>query len=189
MIETDLARQIVAQPKIEKSYVDKVLSKEETDKIRELIRKTNLTRSDLLELTYMLGATETKLLNYSEWDRYIHLKYVIWICEFVKVAELLFDYEDDLKAQEAKCKTDGVKFEITANTKKLLENSKRLMEHNFKFLIDLYFNIARTSLSIGATGLLEILRNKYEITYPLGMGDSGIVQSSPQKKGFFKFGK
>ena len=40
------------------------------------------------------------------------------------------------------------------------------MEHNVKFLVDLYFNLARTTLSKGATGFLEILKNKYEISYP-----------------------
>jgi hypothetical protein len=50
--------------------------------------------------------------------------------------------------------------------KQLLYNNERLIEHNAKFLIDLYLNIGRTTLSLGGTGFLETLKNKYELTYP-----------------------
>ena len=74
---------------------------------------------------------------------------------------------------------------LSDRTRKLLSNNERLIEHNAKFLIDLYFNIARTTLSLGATGLLEILKNKYEIAYPNGQ----IQQHLPQEKqGLFNMG-
>jgi hypothetical protein len=43
-------------------------------------------------------------LNYSDWDRYIILKFFVWIREFTKVCEILYDYEDELKRQENICK-------------------------------------------------------------------------------------
>lgn len=172
----------------DRSFVDKLLAKEDVDRLRELTKKPKLCREDLLELLYLLTSTESKLLNLGEWDRYIMLKFFVWIREFIKIAELLYDYQDDLKRKEhlcANCKKydDDIKnrcicFEfkpsaqLTPRCKQLLYNNERLIEHNAKFLIDLYLNIGRTTLSLGGTGLLEILKNKYELTYPNAPGSN-----------------
>ena len=87
----------------EKSFIDKLLAKEESNRIRELIRKEKLGRSDLLELLYLLSGTEAKLLNYGPWDRYVILKFFVWIREFTKIAEMLYDYKDDLERKRIKC--------------------------------------------------------------------------------------
>lgn len=160
MIEQKIQQGLFQQP-TERSFIDKMLAKQDVDYIRELMRKERLNRSELLELLYMCLSTEAKLLNYDEWSRYVILKYFVWIREFIKVAELLFDYQDFLKKQEATGKIG-----LTERTKQLLDNNERLIEHNAKFLIDLYLNIGRTSLSLGATGLMELLTNKYEVVYP-----------------------
>lgn len=173
----------------DRTFIDKVLARKDIDDIRNIIRKVKLTREDLLELLYLLSGSEAKLLNYSAWDRYVILKFFVWIREFIKVAELLYDYQDDLKLKAGlcqicsleipkKCKCDKPKPKITLTerTIKLLYNNERLIEHNAKFLIDLYFNIGRSSLSIGATGLMEILKNKYELSYPQGFP---VMQPQP----------
>lgn len=168
----------------EKTFIDKLLAKEDVDRLRELIKEPKLKREQLLELLYLLGSTESKLLNYGEWERYVILKFFVWIREFIKVAELLYDYKDDLEKKEktcksckkfkkekgitdfCKCKTFQPSITLTDRTRQLLFNNERLIEHNAKFLIDLYLNISRTTLSLGATGIMEILKNKYEIAYP-----------------------
>ncbi len=178
----------------EKSFIDKLLAKQDVDRVRELIRKNNLSREDLLELLYLLSGNEAKLLNYGEWDRYIILKFFVWIREFVKVAEIMFDYQEDLKKKENTCKTCKKlkKTEETDNkcdcavfisssilsdrTKQLLHNNERYIEHNVKFLVDLYFNIGRTTLSLGATGIMELLKNKYEVVYPQQPVTTGLQQ-------------
>ena len=182
----------------EKSYIDKLLAKSDVDRIRELIRKNKLSREDLLELLYLLSGNEAKLLNYGEWDRYVILKFFVWIREFVKVAEIMFDYQEDLKTKENTCKTcdklEETKKEknkcgcdvfissitISKRTKQLLYNNERLIEHNVKFLIDLYLNIGRTTLSLGATGIMELLKNKYEVVYPQQTTSSNIQQPNAQ---------
>lgn len=160
----------------EKTFVDKILARSEVEQIRELIKKPHLTRSELLELLYLLSGTEAKLLNYGEWDRYVILKFFVWIREFIKVAELLYDYQDDLNERQK-----SGKITISKRTKQLLNNNVRLLEHNAKFLIDLYFNIGRTTLSVGATGFLEVLKNKYELSYPLGQAPGQqLPENRPQ---------
>lgn len=145
----------------EKTFIEKILSRQDVQEVRELIKKPRLKREDLLELLYMLSSIESKLWNYSEWDRYIMAKYFVWIREFVAVCEQLFDYKEDLSKKEKQGK-----IKLSERTIKIFENNMRLMEHNIKFLVDLYFNLGRTTLSLGATGFLEILKNKYEIHYP-----------------------
>ena len=178
--EESLERKIFSNSTGDKTFIDKLLAQKDVDAIRVIIKKSNLSREDMIELLYLLSSNESKMLNYGEWDRYIILKFFVWIREFVKLAELMFDYEDDLLEKEKK----GV-FVLSDRTKKLLKNNKRLIEHNVKFLIDLYVNIARTTLSLGASGFMEILKNKYEISYPEMKGVNTSTQDS--KGGLFSF--
>ena len=159
MIEEELKKGIFGQPK-DKTFIDKLLARSEIEKTKELIKKERLTRSELLELLYMCIGTEAKLVNLSDWDRYVVLKFFVWIREFIKVAELMYDMRDSFEAK----KKLGI--QLKPRTEIILLNNERLIEHNAKFLIDLYFNILRTTLSIGGTGFTEILNNKFEINYP-----------------------
>ncbi len=178
---------------IEKSFIDKILARGDIESIRSIIKKEDLKRKDFLELLYMLSSSEIKLVNFSPWDRYVILKFFVWIREFVKLAEILYDYQDDLKLKEDNAKKVAEKtkkpitFQLSKRTKKLIKNNERLLEHNIKFLVDLYLNIMRSSLSVGATGFLEILKNKFEVGYtqpqPQQMENRGSALSLKGKMG------
>jgi hypothetical protein len=159
-------------PQDEKTFIDKMVARQDVEALRELVKKNNLTRSEILEILYLLTSVESKLLNYSEWDRYIILKFFVWVREYAKVTELLFDYTDDLELNKH--------FTLSVRTKQLLSNNQRLIEHDVKFLVDLYLNIGRTSLSLGATGLMELLKNKFEVVYP----NQGMPQQEKQDRKF-----
>lgn len=210
--ENQLAGQIYQQNQ-EKSYMDKILSSKDVKEIRDIIKKPKLSRSDISELLYLISSNEAKLYNFDSWHRYVILKMFVWIREFIKVFELLFDYIEDLERMENTCKEctgfideehrkkEGLKdkqdkcvcipdsitgkierkVELTPRTKQLLDNCERLIQHNVKFLIDLYLNICRTSLSLGATGLLELIKNKFEFAY-----NQNTNQPKPESKGVFK---
>lgn len=156
MIEEAIARKMM-EGTPEKTFIDKILGKADTDRLKELVQKDPLARRDLLEILYLLGATESKLVNYSDWDRYIMLKFFVWVREFVKICELMYDYEEEI--------TQG-KMKLSPTAAQILKNNQRLMQHNAKFLIDLYLNMSRTTLSVGGMGILELLKNKFEISYP-----------------------
>lgn len=160
----------------EKTFIDKLLSKEDILRLKDLVKKNELSREEILELLYMLTSTESKLVNYSLWDRYVILKYFVWIRDFIKVAEEFYDYKEHLEELNKKDKQ-----KLTETTNQLLNQTRKLIEHNTKFLVDLYLNIARTTLSIGATGFMEILKQKFEIDYKNPMA----VGQTPEKKGFF----
>ena len=177
-IESELQRSIFSNTR-DKSFIDKLIARSEVDAIRDIVKNRHLTREQILEMFYLMLGIEAKLVNYSANDRYVILKFFVWIREFVKVAELLYDYEDDLELKDRTCVSCAKEvgkgcvcvvpkrsIALSDRTKKNLLNAERYIEHGAKFLVDLYLNIARTSLSLGATGFLEILKNKYEITYP-----------------------
>jgi len=186
----------------ERTAIDKVLAKDDINALRDLIKKPELTRSEILEILYLLSAAEAKLHNYSDWDRYIILKFFVWIRELVKIYERLIDYEDWLKEQEKTCRVCGLQiapviggktapctcdtpkpcFKLTERSIRLFKNNKLSMQHDIKFLVDLYVNIARSSMSVGGAGFLELLKNKFEIVYPQGQGLTEVQK--PQGGGF-----
>jgi len=162
----------------EKSFIDKVLGRKDIEDIREIMRKKRLTREDLLHLLYLMSATEAKLMNYGAWERYVTLKFYVWIRDFVSRLELLYDYHDFIeeisraeKNNLSKVKLKGEKtgrqavVPVNKRTIRMFENCMLLMEHNVKFLVDLYFNCTRTTLSVNAAAIKEILANQYEFTY------------------------
>lgn len=177
----------------DQSLIDKIVAKEDIDAIRAIIKRPKLTREDLLELLYLIAGTEAKLLSHDNWQRYVLLKYYVWLREFVKVAELLYDYQDNLKKRASSCGSCGLCIDLdtrdvsvkmcmcvkpvrvpplSSDAVSMLENNERLIEHNAKFLIDLYLNIARTSLSVNAQGFRDVLTNRFEVMYPQGVGRS-----------------
>jgi len=159
----------------EKTFVDKVLSRQDAERMRNLIKKPKLKREELLELLYLMSGIESKLLNLGAWDRYIICKFFVWIREFIKITELIFDYRDDLEKKK--------EFSINPRTKQLFENVERNMEHSAKFLIDLFLLISRTTLSLGATGFLEILKQKYEVAYSGNMPNMPDIQKPDRRLG------
>lgn len=182
MIEEELRRSLSSGGG-EKTYIGQILSKEDIYYIRDLMKKEDLSRSELLEVLYMCLSTESKLVNLGAWDRYIILKYFVWLREFIKIAELVYDYRDNL---ERDAKKNG--YALSERVTRLLQNNMRLIEHNAKFLIDLYLNIMRTSLSLGATGFMELLTNKYEMVYPQ-QGLSTPAVQEPRGGGLLGMGR
>lgn len=156
--EEQISNRMFSQQSTEKSYIEKVYSNKDVDELKILVKKENLTREDLMELMYLLSSNESKKVNYDTWTRYYMGKFFVWIREFVAAAEHLYDYEEDLKQNK--------NLVITTRTQQCFNNGKRLMQHNVKFLADLYLNLMRSTLSIGATGFLEPLKSKFEFVYP-----------------------
>jgi len=170
-IAQNIERQIFSQNH-EKTFLDKLLSRKESNEIRILIKKENLTRSELLELLYLISSTESKLLNLPAWDRYVLLKFFVWLREFIVICERFYDYRDKSIKEKSQ----------TTDEEEMMNSIRANMEHAAKALVDLYLNIGRTSLSLNGTAFLESLKNKFEINY--GMPNQ---QQPQEKKGFMKW--
>lgn len=168
----------------EKTFIDKLLGKNDVERVREIIRTKKLSREDLLELLYSLTGTELKLLNMGSWDRYVLIKYFVWIRDFVKNIEIMYDYQEKIN-KEIKEATEESPEEKrrTLRLEKLSDENDKLSEHIIKFMIDLYFIMARTTLSLNATAFMELLKNKYEVHYP----NQTINPSTQEKKSLWRF--
>jgi len=189
---------------IEKTTIDKVLARQDADRVREIVRKTELTREDVSELRDLLASPEIKMLSYDEWKWYVQLKFYTWVTEIIKHAEMTYDYEYILlkksntclhceKEIKSKINTDlcqcaikTSKVKISQNTETLLRNNRMIMQFCIKLMVETYLNIGRSSLSIGATGFLETLKNKFEMQYS---GDNPNMPApavqQQKKKGIF----
>jgi len=136
----------------EKSLTDKLLGRDDIEKIRLLMKKTELSREDLLDLLYSISSSESKLYNFDVRERYVMMKFFVWLRDFIMILEYMYEQE-----------------KVVANTtplgKELFKKTKLMMEHNAKFLIDLYFNISRTTLSKDGTMFRQFLENKFEFSY------------------------
>jgi len=142
---------------VDKTFVDKVLDRQGVERLKEIMRKDVLNREDLLELLYLMGAVEAKLVNFGEWDRYLLGKYYAWIRDFVASAELHYDLLDAISKGEVK---------VSAKAMKMLNKIKYMLNHDIKFLVDVYFFLARSTLSLGATGFDTLTKSRFEYFYP-----------------------
>jgi len=173
----ELISQVLNHNKAEKTSIDKLLSKEDIKRMVELSRKDKLERSDILELLSLCISSESKLTNLSEWDRYYVLKIFVWLRQIINRALHVYDYDALIKQNEAL----GI-IKISSTFKSINERNRRLAEYNAKFMIDLYLNIMRTSLSVGGAAFTELLRNKHEIVYN---ESNKLMLPEQQKKGLF----
>ena len=173
IVEEAIERSIFsARP--EKTFVDKVLARDDVSDSKGIFRKSDMCREDMMGLLNNLSSNEVKLVNYDPNMRYIMAKFFIWIRDFVAIAEEMYDYEDYLKKKDA----EG-KIVLSDRMRHMYENCMHLMQHDVKFLADFYFNIMRSSLSLHGSGFTEILRNKFEISYPEGTAGIKTPMSGP----------
>lgn len=174
--EDAIAQNFVNQNK-EKSFTDKILARNEIEQMRMLIKKEKLTRSEISELLYLCTSAESKLYNFSEWERYVILKYFAWLREFAQIAEGVFKNKEIMDAKELAGKGG-----LSDRGKNLLNNAIEIAEQITKFNVDVYLNIARTSLSQKGVTIMEILNNKFEISYPQ-LNQQPVVE---KKQGIFQ---
>lgn len=162
-LENAMANNLFSQNQ-ERTFIDKVLAKNEIEEIKELMEKETLDRKDLGRLTYLIGAVEIKLVNLGEWERYILGKYFAWLRDFISTLEMEYDYYDKIATNE---------IEVNEETKRMATNAHNLLIHNTKASIDLFFYLARSTLSLGNTAFDTLTTSRFEYAYP----------SAPQPQG------
>lgn len=154
-------QQSMFRGKNEKTFIDKILSNKQSEELKTLMEKEDLTRSELLKLLYMLTETEIKLLNFNEYDRYLLGKYLVWIREVVHIAEFFHEFKVNFEemVKAGKYKTHG------ENIKDMLDSINSMILHGVKFQANIYLYLMRSTLSIGAKAFSDIGTNKYEYEY------------------------
>lgn len=166
----------------EKTYIDKLLGRHEVEKMKELIKKPDLNRSELLDLLYMLISVEVKLSNLNEWDRYLLGKYFTWVRDLVKLAEFLFDYQDDIKKYKFKKYEDEI---LTT-----IESIRKMLLHNVKFAVDVFLYLTRSTLGIEGVAFDTLSKGRFEYQYDYPFGAQyGAVQPMQQMPMSKRFGR
>ena len=164
MVSAEDIEQTIMTGMGERSFVDKLLDRRDVEKIERIITKEKLTREDLLLLLYLITGIETKLVNYTEHDRYVLGKYYAWIRDFVNVAELFYDVEKQIRETYANAKDEKQRDEWQ-RTEKILDYIRGLLLHDVKFAIDVFLYLSRSTLSVNAKAFDTLLTSKYEVEY------------------------
>ena len=165
---------------MEKTFIDKLLSRREVTELQNLIMKEDLTRRDLLKLLYMLTSAELKLSNLGEYDRYLLGKYFTWVRDLVKVAEFLYDYVDQIEQDKVKFSAEGKK-EILDT----LDQVKKMFLHDVKFSADIFLFLTRSSLAL--TGIAFDTLSKQRFEYEYGGQYPNLPQPQPSSRGWNPF--
>jgi len=151
-MENDLLSLLSAK-NYEKTSADKVLAKDDVNELKNLMVKEDLTRADVLRILYLVSGNELKLVNFEKNERYVMTKLFVWMREFVQKQEHFYDYEETLKKLNI---NDEYMTQACASVRKN-------MAHQTKFLVDLYLNICRSSLSKDGVAFDSLLKGKFEL--------------------------
>jgi len=166
----------------EKSLVDKLLGRQDADKVHTLMQKEPLTRSDIEEILFLMTSIDQKIVNYNEWDRYVIVKYFPWIKDYSTICKtwMLYeeqylngDFDDDFaimgtikyidpktkKAVEKKGKV------VLEEVKKIVYEISKYLQHNLKFLISTFLLLQNSTLSIDGAAFETLTTSRFEYSY------------------------
>jgi len=160
-------------PVHEKTFADKLMAKDTIARITELMQKTNISHDEFNELIHSSMTDELKLFNFGEDERYVAGKVQIWIQPFANICNELYYYEQSLKTN---------KMELSPESRKLLERSRKQMETYAKTMLNIYFFVGRSSLSMRAMLIGDLTKQKLEYYY--GEMNNPILPQNREKKGF-----
>lgn len=161
----------------EKSFIDKVFARDDVDRLREILSKKELTEEDLRVALYQLNSGEAKLVNYSDWERYVMLKFHIWIRADVKILQLFLHTKKTIETElnDKNCSWDD---EAKEQMRHSLDEFKKMYVEIIQSLSDIFLHIQRSSLSINGLGFKEALQNRFEIGYKADVKPMASPKSS-----------
>lgn len=185
------------QGESEKSLVDKLLGRQDADKLHSLMQKEPLTRSDLEEILFLMTSIDQKIVNYSEWDRYVIVKLFPWVKDYSTVCKTWMLYEEQydrgefdkdftitkkvkikVKGKDSKMEEKEIEIKpILEETKKIVSETSKYMQHNLKFLISVFLLVQNSTLSIDGAAFETLTTARYEYSYP------SLPLPQPQQRG------
>jgi len=152
--EQALGNAIFNQPS-NKTYTDKLMSKEEVLKIETLIRKDRLEPAELRLLQSYLSSNETKLVNLGKESRYLLGKYISWIHQVIEIQHVHIESIAALKKKELN----------TRIADKNNETAYRILDEKIKTLVGNYLYWLRSGLSLSMVGFDKLTSNRVEVQY------------------------
>lgn len=171
------------QGESEKSLVDKLLGRQDADKLHTLMQKEPLTKSDVEEILFLMTSIDQKIVNYDAWDRYVIVKLFPWvkdystICKTWMLYEELFDqgkFDSDFTiTKEIETIDPKTKKPVKTTVKPILDETKTIvseiskyLQHNLKFLISVFLLVSNSTLSIDGAAFETLTTSRFEYSYP-----------------------
>lgn len=155
----------------EKSFVDKLLGRQDADKLHNLMQKEPLTKSDVEEILFLMTSIDQKILNYDAWDRYVVVKLFPWVKSYSTICKTWMIYEeqyndkkfdDDFTIKDEKT----YKKNVLDETKNIVAEISKYLQHNLKFLISIFLLVSNSTLSIDGAAFETLTTSKFEYSYP-----------------------
>lgn len=206
--------QHVFKKNAEKTFVDKVLNRQDNQRINELMKKKDLSEDDIHEILHLVSTINNKLANFDDWDRYLLGKDFAWIREFATHCVSVLNWETELKNK----KKDLEKFlfdspndkDLTHEDiakridKNIISNEKELKRYNvimetietvtriqketvsnFKFMVDVFNYLSSSTLSLSGAAFDKLTTSRFEYHYP-GMENQNMM-NQPSSTSRFNF--
>jgi hypothetical protein len=189
----------ITRPDTDKSFTDKLLGREDANRLKDLISKDDLTREDLSEILNLISSINSKLVNYSDWDRYALGKYYTWIRSFIKINQEVIKMKDeidhsllilDTQLKDVSLSEDDREFILKAKTYYLETNDLVIKTRDFglddsKFIIDVFLFMSNSTMSVSAAAFDKLSSSRYEYSYPVSIPATASPEA--QKKSVFGF--
>jgi hypothetical protein len=153
---------LLYKSEMEKTFIDKILDRQDYGRLQEIMKKEDLTSDDLSELLYLVAGIGVKLANYSEWDRYLLGKFYAWIRDFVTLCNEIVEYKNDAEDSEKGLITGQV---INQELITVLARIKKYNVHNTKFLTDVFMYLSNSTLSVTGVGFDTLTKARFEYAY------------------------
>lgn len=162
-------QQAIYSGNMERTNFDKILSKGEMFRLREIVSKEFLTIKDISEVQNILVSTEAKLTNFDDWDRYVIGKYYIWVCEYAK------RYSKSLRAEVF---YEKIWDNLNDRTKSLRAEISKEYAETYKLLVHVFCYLIRTPLSIQGAAFERLTTERKEIEYS---GGNQVQTQNPEQ--------
>jgi len=157
----------------EKTFIDKVLSRQDVEEINDIKAKDDPTKEDLNRLVALVSGGEIKLLNFDRNDQYINGKYYIWVEEIHRIVNDVYDYHKTTYAN------------LDEYEKKQLDDIKYLMIQNLKFACGIFHFMTRSTLSHKAAAFDTLTTQRYEQEYTYGVPPGTPDMNKKKRFGLF----
>jgi hypothetical protein len=164
----------------EKTFIDKILGRQDSNRLQQLMQSQEIDREDIAELTFLIASINSKLVNFNDWDRYLLGKFYAWIDDFGTLCQEIINYETDCNNKNVGL----IREDVGEQLKFILDRVKKHNLHNYKFLVGVFLYLSNSTLSISGVGFDTLTTSKFEYSYPY---EGLSMAPQPEQKSVFSF--
>lgn len=173
----DLKNKVVDSEKIKLSFNDKLLATDIELRLKNLIRKEDLTSGDLREILMLLTSKELKLSKLDPHSRYVLGKYFAWTRELVQIGELYFEEINKIKQNN--------NLKDCEWCDEAVERTKRKIQHTIGFMIDIYLYLLRSTIGLKGYAFDTLSKSRFEYEYGDNLRKVSLGVDENKGKSFF----